>query len=190
MCSIFEDTRDIKSSIYESMIEYSQQPGLEGWVRGGLAVDVRPLYDQIADLTATNERLQSEISALRQSQTSDPDKDRDEYKQFVQLRSVLDNMELIIPADVAQNGSEVKTTVFKMFVLNKNLYVRGVTISPATSVRNKWFQNSVYPPLIVHRVMTADTRPTGAKHYTLTDQGLDFSAWLDVKGIEEDKSQS
>ncbi len=189
MCSIFEDARDIKASIYESLIDYSQQPGLEGWVRGGLAVDVRPLYDQIADLTDSNERLRGELSALRQSQTSDPDKGHDVSTQFVQLRSVLDNMELTIPADIAQKGKELRTTVFKMLVTNKNIYVRGVSISPATSERNTWFETNVYPPLITHRVMMAETRPDGSRHYAITDLGLDFSAWIDLMGMEATRGQ-
>lgn len=187
MCSIYADIRDIKSHIYESLIDLSHQPDLEGWVRGSLASDPKPLYDQISNLKIINEQLEREIAELRLKSTEDNQNNGDNIK-FEELMKLLKSTKIVIPAESSSSGEIINTDAFRLFVLNRNLYITGVNISGAVSIKARWFERNLYPTFVTHRILNREIRTTGSKLYSMSELGLDFCAWLDRRTITNESA--
>ncbi len=185
MSALFEDKQDIRANVYESLIDLSNQPELEGWVRGGVAYDAKKLYDKIADLTALNEKLEKEIGELRLNAAPDVKSTSNENALDV-IASMLKAKRLVVPASITKDGEEVNTTAYTLFVLNKNLYVKGVHLTPPLSARSVWYEKNFYATLVTHKLLDIERKSDGSRTYSLSEVGLNFSAWLDMRSLDED----
>ncbi len=186
ICAIYNDPRDIKSYIYESLIDLASRPDLEGWVRGGIIIDPKPLYKQIADLTDENKKLKSDLSDARVRQEEVVVSTTDEAN-FIPLKNLLDSQKITIPAELSSTGLEIERTVFRLFVANISNFIRGVTVGNPMKPKTRFFDIHVYPVLVMHRLLATQT--IGAQRvYTLTERGIDFAAWNDRRKLETAQS--
>lgn len=177
ICSLYDDPRDIRANIYESVIDLARREDLVGWVRGDDAIDPKPLYGKISDLSAEVDRLKVDLSAARGN--LDAELSPRENAEFSELTRVLLSLKIKIPEDIAVKGLVIDTDVFKLFKLNRNMLVAGVSISRASVKRDIWWEKFVYAPMTTHRLIHLERRSTGIRAYTITERGLDFAAWMD-----------
>lgn len=180
--SFFNDGKDIKSCVYESLIDISHDYDLMGWVRGSTANEDEVYRAKILELSETNQRLEAEVQSLRQKQTSDSGSTSDE-EGFGQLSNFLEIQNVNIPANVATEGKDLTTTLHRLFSLNKGLYARSVTVGPLKSDRSDWYEKNVYAVFVTHRLMRMERNANGSRTYTLTERGLDFAIWLDMISV-------
>ncbi|WCP11785.1 hypothetical protein sphantq_00170 [Sphingobium sp. AntQ-1] len=182
MCSIYTNINDIKSYVYESLLDYLDRNDLVGWVRGDKVAEASSLQDRIADLTAENERLKSDLLEVRmiEDDAGIPGKSASD---FVEVQSILANCPVNFPAEISNNGKEFLTTVLKLFKLNTSMLISGATLYSYSKDRAKFFEKHVYGPLVTHRLVQVEHRSNGSRFYTMTEKGLDFAAWLDRKNL-------
>ena len=64
LVKFWNDPRDIKLAIHETMAEYSLRDDLTGWVPGDQAVNMGPLAEEIARLTKENTSLRKQLGQL------------------------------------------------------------------------------------------------------------------------------
>ncbi|MBL0968975.1 MAG: DUF4062 domain-containing protein [Brevundimonas sp.] len=185
MSSFFDSALDIRASVYESLIDLSDNPELEGWVRASAAQDSKRLSDKLAEMTHLNEKLEKEVSELRVNAAPDS-KVLEEDPGFSSLSAVLKAKSFTIPAEVAKEGAEVETNAYNLFVINKNIYVKGTTISQPTSVRTSWYEQNFYAVLVTHKLLDMDRRPDGVRFYSMSDLGMSYSAWLDMNSLNKE----
>lgn len=66
MSKFWEDKKDIKIAIHETLSEFNYRKELVGWIKGDNAVNIGPLAEEIARLTKENSELRFNISSLKQ----------------------------------------------------------------------------------------------------------------------------
>jgi hypothetical protein len=186
MCSLIGDRKEIKASVYESLIDYGNNLDLIGWVPGNLLEDTRPLRERIAELEAENARLQAGVDAAQSdaSELAIPN----ESSAFENVRTLLKTLDVTLPADIATDKQERTRNIGGLFLANRNLFVRDWNIGTNPSASTKWFENEVFPPLIVHRLIASEPRTGGGRRYVATEKGLDFLAWIDRRKLDEKAS--
>jgi hypothetical protein len=59
--------------------------------------------------------------------------------------------------------------------------VLGFTGTKDMSETSKWWEKQVYAVFVRHKLLRIEHRNTGSRVYTITERGLDFSAWIDHK---------
>jgi hypothetical protein len=182
MSSLFGDSKDIRSGVYESLLEIGQDHELDGWVRGTTLEEERTLRAKLTDLTASNERLQTEVQIFRQKQTSDTGSPVDDDN-FGPLHEFLKSSSITVPSNVAQKGKDLDTDLYRIFALNKGLYARGVTIGSSASARSNWYEKHVYSVFVTHRLLRLERSTDGTRSYILTDRGLDYAIWIDMNSL-------
>ncbi|HEV7329652.1 MAG TPA: DUF4062 domain-containing protein [Flavisolibacter sp.] len=83
MVKFYDDIKDIKLAILETLSEFNRREDLKGWIPGGQEVDTGVLAEQIAHLTKENSELREKLSAS--SLTSEPQYSTLTYNQMYQL---------------------------------------------------------------------------------------------------------
>lgn len=187
MCSIYSNRNDIKAYIYESLMEFMGRDDLIGWVSGSKVIDNSYLQEQIADLTAQNERLKVDLSDARLRNSIDGSQ-QVEQEDFSKLEAILRNCSMEMPESISKHGVSFNTNAFKLYGLNRSLYISGVTVTNMSSERVRWFEKNLYGILVTHRILRVDYRANGSRFYSMTEKGLDFGAWLDKRNLNLDEA--
>ena len=64
--SFFEDVKDIRLCVHESLTDFNSNRSLKGWISADEIIDSRELADEIAKLSEENRELKEEIHLLNQ----------------------------------------------------------------------------------------------------------------------------
>jgi hypothetical protein len=189
MCSIYSDSREIRSFVLENLIDFAARDDLEGWVKGGSVIDPNPLYKQISDLTEQVRQLKADLSDARVKQDELAPSPSNQ-NEFLALSKLLLSQELTVPAEISTTNEEIKRTILTLFIANISNYVRGVTIAASAKPRTKWFEANVYSVLVTHRLLSIASRTASQRLYVITERGIDFAAWIDQTKLEAKNTKS
>lgn len=159
--SFFDDHKDIKLCVHESLADFAANRDLKGWVSGDEVVDTRPLFEEIKKLSEDNKALRETVTSLERRAPAPVRKDSSAEK-FIELRKVLKAIEIKIPAKLA-DGQEAKMTLLSMFYANKDTLINGVTNSASASEAESFFYHNVCPKLQVHG-LTINEKVPGARY--------------------------
>lgn len=67
ICRFFDDVKELKIIVFESLGNFAKYPDLSGWVRGSEVIDPRATLQEMSRLQAANEQLRLEIASLEAS---------------------------------------------------------------------------------------------------------------------------
>ncbi|RZM18719.1 MAG: DUF4062 domain-containing protein, partial [Pedobacter sp.] len=70
LVKFFEDSKDIKLSIHETLSEFLYRKELVGWIRGDNAINTGILAEEIARLTKENSELRNQITNMATNETA------------------------------------------------------------------------------------------------------------------------
>ena len=90
MVRFWEDTKDIKITISETLSHFARRDDLAGWIRATEGANMPALADEIARLSKENAQLRSQVAA----QTSEP---RMHGLTFAEVHKILDAEHLLNP---------------------------------------------------------------------------------------------
>ncbi|MEG2816778.1 MAG: DUF4062 domain-containing protein, partial [Comamonas sp.] len=144
--SFFEDDKDIKLCVHETLADFSSSRSLQGWVPASEIVDTRPLFEEIAKLSEENHKLKGAILELEKRASS---QSKHQSELFAEIREILEAIEITIPASLA-NGKEKKINLLSMLSGNKDTLSAGVTNQNGVSEGESFFFYKVCPKLQVH----------------------------------------
>lgn len=177
--SFFEDCKDIKLTIHESMSAYSRDPSLPGWVSG------REVQD-MALLRKENDELKQRVSKppVRAS-NSKSIKLQNTIDDFAELEKVLTSIKILVPNNIydpPKNDDEYKT-LQELLLMASDLLVKGIT-STNSGNYGRFLYGKVFPKLQVHG-LAEDEKPTGVPYRRsfLNKDGQKYLAWLVRKGV-------
>jgi hypothetical protein len=172
--SFFEDPKDIKLCVHESLADFAANRDLKGWVPGDELIDTKPLFDEIRKLTEESRRLK-EALAEREARASSQNARQSES--FQELRKVLRAIEIRIPADVSPEGKESASDLLRLFFGNKERIISGVINAHGTSKADLFCYYNVCPKLQVHG-LTENEKVPGVRYrrYAVTKLGNAFLA--------------
>lgn len=171
--SFFEDPKDIKLCVHESLADFAANRDLKGWVSGDEIVDTKPLFDEIRKLTEENRQVKEALAEQEKRAASQIGK---QSESFQELRKVLRSIRIKIPADVNQ-GKESEADLLTLFYGNKETLISGVTNEYGANEVASFFYFNVCPKLQVHG-LTENEKVAGVRYrrYTVTKLGNAFLA--------------
>lgn len=171
--SFFEDPKDIKLCVHETLADFAASRALKGWVQADEVVDTKPLFDEIRKLGEENKQLKDTISELEKRPATQVNK---QAESFQELRKVLEGIEVKIPADLA-DGKEAITDLLTLFYGNRDTLVNGVTNQHGAGAAETFFFFNVCPKLQVHG-LAVNEKVAGVRYrrYAVTQLGGAFLA--------------
>ena len=156
--SFFEDPKDIKLCVHESLADFVANRDLKGWVSADEVQDTKPLFEEIRKLADENRDLKETIAALEKRIATGVSPASRQNETFTELRKVLAAIDIKIPADLA-SGEEYTTSLLNLFFQNKEAFVNGVTNSSGASAAETFFFHNVCPKLQVHGLIVNEKVP-------------------------------
>lgn len=185
MSSFFEDCKDIRLSVMESLPEIAMTRELAGWISGGEVPDTKGLVDEIskqneeiASLVKENAELSKKLAKNSRLTTED---------EFDELTKILENIELNIPASTAGHEEDIKRTLLDLFISAKDNIVNGITNKVDQHDSVYFFYSNVCPKLAVHElVQNEKVASVRYRRFSITKKGLQFLAYIEKKKLESE----
>ena len=110
--SFFDDEKDIRLSVHESLSDFSSSRDLKGWIQADELVDTKPLFEEIKKLSDENNRLKDTLTELeKKSKLSQPSQNDD----FDETYEILNSIDIKIPASI-NKGVDSSSTLSSIFI--------------------------------------------------------------------------
>jgi hypothetical protein len=185
--SFFDDPKDIKLCVHESLADFVANRDLKGWVSADEVQDTKPLFEEIRKLADENRELKETIAALEMKVAAKPSTPG-QAERFAELRKVLQAIDIKIPATLA-GGEAYTTDLLTLFYGNKEAFVNGVTNSMGASEAETFFFQNVCPKLQVHGLIVNEKVPSVRyRRSAVSSLGHSFLAELESKIVLDKKS--
>ncbi|WP_312517358.1 DUF4062 domain-containing protein [Massilia sp.] len=174
--SFFEDEKDIKLCVYESLADFASKRELRGWVPADAVVDTKPMFDEIAKLAEENRKLKESLAALEQKAAQQKSKAQD---LFAELQKVLTAIEITVPASL-NKGKEEKADLLNLFYANKETLISGVTNAMNANEAEMFYYTTICPKLQVHG-LAINEKVAGVRYrrFAITALGNSFLAYME-----------
>nr|WP_322625044.1 DUF4062 domain-containing protein [uncultured Flavobacterium sp.] len=152
LVKFFDDKKDIKLAVHETLSDFNYRKDLVGWVRGDNSVNTGLLAEEIARLTKENSDLRFELS-----------KDENGTSQILYNNLSFDELHKLLNREKNVN----EETLYELLILYGKLISREYTFS---NIEEK----KVMSRLAAFKIVKLISRNTSGHHYSFTDQGHDF----------------
>ncbi len=181
--SFFDDIKDIKLCVHESLGTYSLDPSLTGWISGRDIVDSSSMMKELEELRSENKTLKTRLESkptTRSNASGDDD--------FKALLDILTEIEVVIPAALTSAKEESKMSLLELLLGNKDVLVSGVTNAYGAGDVAEFYYHNVYPKLQIHG-LSDNEKVVGAKYRRsfVNKDGQKFLAWLERRRIANKK---
>ena len=178
--SFFDDHKDIKLCIHESLADFSANRELKGWVSADEVIDTKPLFEEITKLSEENRALKETLVSLeKRAAAVVPSKADKKTETHEELFNILNAIEVKVPASLG-GGKEVKRKLLDLFYGSKDALINGVTNAVSASEAETFLYHNISPKLQVHG-LTMNEKVPGARYRRSYVSGLGsaFLAYLD-----------
>jgi hypothetical protein len=174
--SFYDDEKDIRLAVHESLSDFSSSRELKGWVQADEIVDTKPLFEEIKKLSEENQKLKDALATQEKKAISVRATKNEDY---VELTKILRSIEIKVPAKI-NNGKEKTIDLFRLFVNNRDTIIHGVTDAASGSDLEGFFFFNICPKLQVHGLAEIE-KVTGVqwRRYSITKAGTAFLADYD-----------
>ncbi|MFM0729272.1 DUF4062 domain-containing protein [Paraburkholderia sediminicola] len=176
--SFFEDPKDIKLCVHESLADFAASRDLKGWVSADEVTDTRTLVEEIKRLSDENRSLKEALARLEKKTAAQGAVDA-KAAEFEQLAKILRAIEITVPAK-ASGKEDFKITLVDLFHSNKETFVNGVTNAAQVSDAESWLYHSICPKLQVHGLMVNE-KVAGVRYRrsSVSSRGQEFLAFME-----------
>lgn len=181
--SFFDDIKDVKLTVYESLGTLNADRALSGWVSGRDVPDVISLKAEIDRLNIEKENLEKELSRKAKLKQDGNDLDYD------LIERVLSGTVVKIPGDAFDppKKSAVDISLQDFLIGNADALVTGVN-NVNSSPYGKFLYFSIFPKLQVHG-LADNEKPAGSsfRRSFLSKEGQKYVAWHQKKKYQSSK---
>jgi Domain of unknown function (DUF4062) len=175
--SFFSDPKDIKLAVHETLADYSKRLDFTGWVSGKEIVDTKPLLEELSHLRGEKERLQAELSKIKDAITKTEPRLTTKWSDndLGEVAVVLYGIEVATKA--FSKDKTLPRSSYKIFALLstfRDRLITGVTNSYDSSETDIFLFYNVCPKLEIYELAALET-VSGVQwqRYRLTQNGLD-----------------
>ncbi|ELJ5793347.1 MULTISPECIES: DUF4062 domain-containing protein [Enterobacter] len=188
MSSFFEDVKDIRLCVHESLSDFSANRKLKGWVSADEIIDTHDLAEEIKKLNEENRQLKSQIE-IKDKKISSFTNDKD--IELKELYDILSAIEITVPPEHAGSDVSIDTNLLSVFVAFRRPLINGITNNVGMDSTANYLYFTISPMLKVHGLMENE-KVTGVKYrrYVITDKGAKLLAYVEknkVKRVKEKK---
>lgn len=178
--SFFEDAKDIKLCVHETLADYSNNRELSGWVSGSEIVDSKPLMEEINKLASENTELKEKVLQLEHRLATAPAPNKKDTAKFDELKETLSKTNINLPKDLAHGDEGVEINLLDAFDVAKESLVTGVTNRSGMTDYHRFIFFNLSPKLQIHGLV--DNEKVSGVQYRrcyVTPLGLSFLAHLE-----------
>jgi hypothetical protein len=120
--SFFDEPKDIRLAVFESLPDLGRNKDLIGWVRGDQIIETQPLVDEVKKLSQENTALRAKLAQFEKQ----VEKKNEGQREFNDALRILKSKELNFPAKLAGNEKDIETTVLRVFEACRDSFVTGI----------------------------------------------------------------
>ncbi|MFO4022922.1 DUF4062 domain-containing protein [Enterobacter hormaechei] len=188
MSSFFEDVKDIRLCVHESLSDFSANRKLKGWVSADEIIDTHDLAEEIKKLNEENRKLKSDIESKDKKIKSLLNNKDSEFRE---LAEVLNEIKIAIPKMHTKADNDIETNLLNIFVTCKDSFVNGIT----NDINMKDWENFLFyevsPILKIHGLMENE-KVTGVRYrrYVATELGTKLLAYVEKEQIKKIKKRN
>lgn len=185
--SFFEDVKDIRLCVHESLSDFSANRKLKGWVSADEIIDTHDLAEEIKKLNEENRKLKSEIDAKdKKIDTLANDKN----SEMKELHEILLETKITLPNGTLGVEEDVNTNLLRVFIACQKPLINGITNDINMDDDENYLYFTISPMLKVHGLMENE-KVTGAKYrrYVITDKGTKLLAYVEKNKVKRAKEK-
>jgi hypothetical protein len=177
-CSFFEDQKDIRLSIHESIPDIQGRHELVGWVPGSEVQDNKPLLAEINRLSEENSELREEAARLKKQ--LEPSVKRNQEEEFTELADMLSRVEIETTAFSGNGEGKQTHSLFGLFYDLRDILITGVANHINIGAVEKLLYYNVCPKLQIHGLMVNESVPGVAfRRFSITKKGVELLQYLE-----------
>lgn len=187
--SFFEDVKDIKLCVHETLADYSTNRELSGWVSGSDIIDSKPLMEEVSKLSSENTELKEKINQLEHRLATIPVPSKAESAKLEELKEILSKTKIKLPKNISKADKDVQITLLKAFDVAKEELITGLFNQSGMSDHEQFIFFNVSPKLQIYGLVDNE-KVAGVQYrrYYVTTLGLSFLAYIEKSKLE--KSQN
>jgi len=174
--SFFEDEKDVRLCVFETLPLLADNKALVGWVRGDQIIDSAPFRLQNERLQEELEEVKAKLAAAERREQSNEARGADQVKAVL---NKLDKVKLEVPASVLKRKEPWKTDLVEFLTANATKMVGGISNAASGSEAEKFMYSDVAPSLMLYGLMRNVKIDKRIRGYEMTPFGLEVLAFLD-----------
>ena len=180
--TFFDEPKDIKLAIFESISDLEKRYSIEGWVRSDEIQDTSPLLNEINRLSKHIEKTQKENKSLKNklNKLSESSREEVEFQEIIrQLREKTVNY-VELPEELGVKADEF-TLLDLVYVFRADLLV-GVCNPITMKPHDQFVFFKLAPELQIYELVENTGVPNVAyRRYGITKKGLKFIAYCEKR---------
>lgn len=182
MSGFFDDVKDIKLCVMESLPEIANSNTLSGWVSGSEVPDTKGLVDEIAKLNAELAELAKANADLTKKLAMNPKLTTE--REFDELTVLLANIEIEMPPKMVGGKTGVKHNLFVLFESLKDFLITGVTNQTGQDSSIYFLYENICPKLQVHGLVQNEKVPSVRwRRFAVTKKGEQYLAFIEREAL-------
>lgn len=183
--SFFDDHKDIKLCVHESLSDFATNRDLKGWVSADEVTNTQPLLDEIGRLSKENEGLKEKLKSAEKKIGTSP-KTTTSDSEFEELKELLKSIQITVPGEVTKDGEEFENTLYDLFVSNKDSFITGVTNQIDSGEAASFMYHNLCPKLQIHGlVLNEKVAGVRWRRFSVTKRGNEFLAYLEKQKLRK-----
>jgi len=184
--SFYEEPKDIKLGIHETLQDFKDRFEFSGWVTGSDMEKFELLLEENRDLRLKIDKLLidnasiKEIPVPKKVSKVSVDEDEDEAE-FIELIELFSNMK-IKTDKFSANNEMLEYSIIEILLTFRDAMINGIYNMQDMSARNKVLFFNVFPKLATHELAENQT-VTGVRYrrFVLNKKGIKLLAFIDRK---------
>lgn len=182
MVSFFNDEKDIRLAVLESLPELARRGNLSGWVSGNEVPDANGLVTEVGNLTSEISSLRKENEKLKERLKRNGNNNED----FELIENILKNRKYKFSEEMYNIPEDTEKSALQLMITYRGQLVKGVmensTITPIFS----HVLSNAFPLYITHGLAEMEKLTgTSRRRCILSKKGRDFLAYLDLKKMNK-----
>lgn len=184
MSSFFEDEKDIRLCVMESLPDIAASRDLSGWISGDEVPDTKALIEEINKLSKEVAELSKENSDLK-TKMANGKKDGTE-EEFQALEKILKSIKIKVPPSATEKDDDMEVSLYELFLQLKDVIVTGITNQAGQHDSYGFIYNNVCPKLQIHGLVQNE-KVAGVRwrRFSTTKLGQEFLAYVERKKLLE-----
>ncbi len=182
MSSFYDDEKDIRLCVLESLPEISASRNLDGWVSGSEVPDTKSLVDEISRLTKEKDDLNNEMLVLQDKLKKVPaSKNSSSFEETIE---VLKSIDVKIPDTIDNSMAGDEMSLYAALIWLKAPLITGLTNQHGIDDLTSYVYSHICPRFQIHNlVVNEKVASVKYRRFALTKQGQELLAYVEKKKL-------
>ena len=182
MSSFFDDEKDIRLCVLESLPEIAASRNLDGWISGSEVPDTKGLVDEINRLTKENNELNNEMVRLQEKLKKQPK--QSENSTLDEKIELLKSITVKFPEDLDSTKAGEKVNLLDALLWLKAPLITGITNQFGADNLTMFVYSHICPRLQIHDlVVNEKVASVKYRRFALTKQGQELLAYIEKQKL-------